>query len=192
MDFVTLKAPGGSLRRFYHRGTRADLGVLNQIFKAQDYTLKRLRRGAELQIVGQVLERPLILDAGANIGASVCWFAFNFPRAHIVAIEPDEDNFELLRRNTEGLNVELHRAALGARDGKVALVDPGEGEWGYRTAEASDGAVPLVAVARILAEKSAAGFVPFLEDRHRRRRGGSVHAADRLGRPIPSNDRRAA
>jgi FkbM family methyltransferase len=162
VDHFILKTPGGGGRTFHHRGTPADLGVLTQMFKHQEYSLKRLRRCGELEAMGQALTRPFILDAGANIGASACWFALNFPQSHIVAFEPDPANFDLLRRNTEGLNVELHQAALGARDGKVDLVDPGEGEWGYRTAGAADGAVPLISVARIVAEKCAAGYSPFI------------------------------
>lgn len=162
MDCITLNMSDGGSRPFYHRGTRADLGVLAQMFKNQDYSLQRLRRGGELEAAGRALARPLILDGGANIGASVCWFARSFPASHIVAFEPDPANFDLLRRNTEGLNVELHQAAIGARDGKVDLVDPGEGEWGYRTAGAADGSVPLVSISRVVAEKCAAGFAPFI------------------------------
>ena len=161
MEFVTLNAPGGA-RRFYHRGSRADLGVLAQIFKNKDYSLHRLKRGAELHRLGSTLSKPLIIDGGANIGASVCWFAFNFPNSRIVAFEPDPANFDLLRRNTEGLNVELHQAALGAHDGRVRLDDPGEGEWGYRTHSSEDGDVPLVSMARIVAEKAAAGYCGFI------------------------------
>jgi len=162
VNAITLRTTNGNSRPFHHRGTRADLGVIAQMFKNEDYSLKRLRRGSELRAVVQAMPRPLIIDAGANIGASVCWFALNFPRTHVVAIEPDPGNFELLKRNTEGLDVELHQAAIGARDGRVQLVDPGQGEWGYRTAAADDGSVPMLSMARIVAEKQAAGYTPFI------------------------------
>lgn len=162
MRSVTLQTSAGTSRQFHHRDTRADQGVIAQMFKNEDYSLRRLRRGEELKALGAAMARPLIVDAGANIGASVCWFALNFPRVHIVAIEPDPANFELLKRNSEGLDVELHQAAIGARDGRVRLVDPGQGEWGYRTAAADDGAVPLISMARIVAEKQAAGYTPFI------------------------------
>lgn len=162
MESINLKHASGTSRLFFHRGTPADRGVIHQMFKNEDYSLRRLRRGGQLLALGRTMARPLIIDAGANIGASACWFAANFPHAHIVAIEPDPGNFELLRRNSEGLNVELHQAAIGAREGKVQLVDPGEGEWGYRTAPADDGAVPMIAMARIIAEKQTAGYTPFI------------------------------
>jgi FkbM family methyltransferase len=37
-------------------------------------------------------QTPLILDLGANIGASAVWFAVRYPAAHIVAFEPHPDN----------------------------------------------------------------------------------------------------
>lgn len=162
MESINLTLANGASRTFHHRGTRADQGVIAQMFKNEDYSLRRLRRGEELRAMGAAMARPLIIDAGANIGASACWFALRFPNAHIVAIEPDPANFELLRRNTEGLDIERHQAAIGARDGRVRLVDPGEGEWGYRTARAEDGGVDLLSMGRIVAEKQAAGYTPFI------------------------------
>ena len=44
-----------------------------------------------------------IVDAGANVGFSVLWFARQHPGATIVALEADPDNVELLRRNTSHL-----------------------------------------------------------------------------------------
>lgn len=44
-------------------------------------------------------ERPYIIDCGANIGMSVIYLKQQFPQAEIVAFEPDEKNFELLKKN---------------------------------------------------------------------------------------------
>lgn len=41
------------------------------------------------------------LDAGANIGCASRWWLRNHPAAHVVAVEPDQGNFEILRRNME-------------------------------------------------------------------------------------------
>jgi FkbM family methyltransferase len=41
----------------------------------------------------------LIVDAGANIGDSTALYLFSFPRAAVVALEPDHSNFEILQRN---------------------------------------------------------------------------------------------
>ncbi len=45
----------------------------------------------------------MILDIGANIGASTLYFAANYPQARILAFEPFLESYELLVRNVEGL-----------------------------------------------------------------------------------------
>jgi FkbM family methyltransferase len=167
LQTLSIRFGDGSERAFRHRGTRADLGVIEQIFQQQDYSLKPLQRGAELQglydriaAAGRV---PLVLDAGANIGASVLHFAQAFPRAHVTALEPARNNFEVLQANAAGLDVDARCAAIGAADGETALVDPGEGEWGYRTeAGAAGDRVRVVSASGLVAEKRAAGQVPFI------------------------------
>ncbi|MCD6040730.1 MAG: SAM-dependent methyltransferase [Burkholderiales bacterium] len=160
----TVNAPGGGSRAFRHRDTPADRGVVAQMFESQDYSFARLQRGPELygwyEALVRAGSRPLILDAGANIGASAVFFALQFPRAHIVALEPAADNFALLAANAAGLDVDARRAAIGAREGEVALVDPGEGAWGYRTAPGAG--VPVQAASQLLAEKIEAGYAPYL------------------------------
>jgi FkbM family methyltransferase len=80
-------------------------------------------------------EKPLIIDAGANIGAASVWFALTYPKATIVAVEPDRDNFELLKRNTIGFPSVLPiNAAIASETGTLYLSDPGQGAWAYRTA----------------------------------------------------------
>ena len=106
--------------------------------------------------------KSLIIDAGANIGASVVWFSQVFPESHIVAFEPDVNNFELLKRNTEGLDVELHNAAIGPIDGNVSIQDPGEGEWGYRTKVDVDGGCAMVGLDRIFSAKLKDKFEPYI------------------------------
>jgi FkbM family methyltransferase len=158
---------GGRQREFFHRGTRADTGVIQQILVNQDYSFERLRRGAELQSLYEQSIRdglsPLILDAGANIGASVVYWSLTFPQAHVAAWEPERRNFALLEKNSRGLDVDLRCAAIGAVRGSAGLVDPGEGEWGYRTeAGASGELVPVESASSVVAEKVEAGFAPFI------------------------------
>lgn len=157
----------GQQREFFHRHSQADQTVMQEIFNQQVYSFHRLRRSQELQRIYQnILQSnlvPLILDAGAHIGASVIHWSFHFPQAHITAWEPDAANFTLLQMNTTGLDVDLRWAAIGAVAGSMALVDPGEDTWGYRTIEAEDGVrVPVEALYRVVAEKQSAGYIPFI------------------------------
>jgi FkbM family methyltransferase len=160
----TVALPGGGEHAFRHRDTPADRGVVAQMFEAQDYSFSRLQRGAELyrwyEDFAREGGRPLILDAGANIGASTLFFSLHFPKAHILALEPAPDNFELLRAKVAGRDVDARRAALGAQEGEAALVDPGEGAWGYRTGPGSG--LPVHSASRLVEEKLAAGCTPYL------------------------------
>lgn len=59
------------------------------------------------EIYKQNLESPkYILDCGAHIGLSVIYLRNQFPRAEIIAFEPDEKNFELLTKNIKAQNIE--------------------------------------------------------------------------------------
>ena len=128
--------------------------------------MNRLKRSDELYARLQAIvsggHKPLIIDAGANIGASVVWFASNYPHSHIVALEPDVENFKVLRDNAKGLDVDLRNVAVGSVDGSVTLTDPGEGEWGYRTAIDSNGSCQLVSMNALVQEKMSEGYSPFI------------------------------
>ena len=165
MPVAQLHTPDGLIRSFEHRGSPADVGVFEQIFVAQDYSLGRLRRGRELVQRYEAMlasgKTPIIVDAGANIGASVVYWGIHFPKAQILAIEPDKANFALLRKNTQGLNVILHEAAIGSIEGSASLSDPGEGEWGYRTARDDAGGLPILSMDSLLEGGVAANAAPF-------------------------------
>jgi FkbM family methyltransferase len=78
-----------------------------------------------------------ILDAGANIGLAAIYFANRFPEARIVAVEPEESNFLLLKKNVAPYkNVVPIQAALWSEDARISLVDPGFGKWGFQTQRA--------------------------------------------------------
>src|SRR5262245_51741789 len=166
MMTTQLQYPDGTTRAFHHRGSRADQGAIQQVLVNGDYSLRRLARGGELfgiyHDIAAAGKAPLIIDAGANIGASAVFFAREYPTSLIVAFEPDQANVDLLRRNTEGLRVEAHHAAIGSRDGRVNVSDPGRGEWAYRTEISETGACAMMAMSRVVDEKVSAGAVPFI------------------------------
>jgi FkbM family methyltransferase len=92
---------GGSLTRHPIRlGTVAstlllrretgDYMVFSEVFASGAYLLR-----------GVVPDRVrLVVDLGANVGLATLFFIIQYPRARVVAVEPDRDNFELLRQNT--------------------------------------------------------------------------------------------
>lgn len=82
-------------------------------------------------------ENPkVILDAGANIGTSAVHFARKYPEARIIAVEPEEGNFEMLLKNTEDYpNVTAVKAAIWGSDDKRTIQNRNTGHWGYTISE---------------------------------------------------------
>jgi len=156
----------GSKFTIRHRRTPPDRIVLEQCFKDRQYDFPRGAHGNYVQTqYEQALKAgltPLIIDAGANLGASVLWFNHRYPKAHIVAIEPARANFELLQHNTANLDVDLRLAGLAAFDGSAYLQDLGE-DWAFRTTTEKIGVeVQMISLARILQEKPSERYAPLL------------------------------
>ena len=106
-----------------------------------------------------------IVDLGANIGLATQYFAARYPSAHIVAVEPDADNFALLMRNTAPLGTRVHRhhGAAWIHDGQISLRTEDEaqrplGAWGTQvtaTPRPGESRVPCYRLATLL---DLAGF----------------------------------
>lgn len=167
LERIAVETPAGP-HHLYSRPGTSDRDVIWSVFERRDYDLSRLRRFDEIrQWLGarhRQGRRPLIIDAGANIGASAVFFALTFPTATVIAIEPEPGNFELLVKNTHGLNVRCFHAALAATDGRAALHDPGEGNWGFRAerTEAGSGNLPCFGIDRLHRETCNGDVFPFL------------------------------
>jgi FkbM family methyltransferase len=150
-----------------HRRTYADRQVIHQCFaQDQDDVTNRAHSVYVDRVYRRIVasgRKPLIVDCGANIGASVLWHAARYPEAHFVAIEPAADNFSLLRENCSGIDADLRQAGVAAFDGVASLVDPGYGGWAYQTTNSGDGPqVSMLALVPLVASKMDAGYVPFI------------------------------
>lgn len=76
----------------------------------------------------------VIMDAGANIGLASIYFTNKYPGSKIIAIEPERNNFELLKKNVAPYkNIIPIQAALWDKNEDIDLIDPGLGNWGFMT-----------------------------------------------------------
>jgi FkbM family methyltransferase len=171
---LMLNLPWGGQRKFVFRADSVgDTGVVNQIFRHADYQIHPDERfqGLVRYATAQAAEgkRPLVIDAGANIGASSVYFALQYPTGRVVAVEPERGNAELLRRNCEGLDIIVREAALGAEAGTAFLNDPGHSDWGFRVEQS--GPVPggptgqpvcMVSVPELLTEADGQQLFPLV------------------------------
>ena len=138
MKIVTLNLNIGNVeRKFLYREGTKDEAVIVQALKNSAYSFGRLRRGKELsELYGRLVgtdKKPLIIDAGAKIGASTVYFASAFPGGHLIAIEPEASDFNLLVTNTADLPVECVHSKVAASNGISDIVDPGNEISSYRT-----------------------------------------------------------
>jgi FkbM family methyltransferase len=73
------------------------------------------------------------LDLGANVGLAAACFRELFPQALICCVEPEQENFEVLKINAELLgNVSTVQGFVGGEPGTGYVRKPDTGgEWGF-------------------------------------------------------------
>lgn len=130
---------GGQQRKFRYRvGSRGDRGVVRQIFRDRDYDIDKWKQSKALHHYFKQLPKDipkLIVDAGANIGASAVYFHLSYPGSLIVAIEPEKMNCRLLHFNCDDLDVDVIEGAVGAETGTLYVQDLGRSDWGFQVGE---------------------------------------------------------
>jgi len=116
-----------------------DVTTLFQIFFAEEYNI-------------DFPEPPeTIVDCGANIGLSAVYFANKYPKATIIAIEPDLRNFEFLKKNTAPYqNIHCLRRAVWPTSVQMELVDPGNGGWSLQTKASETGAMKSITLDEVM------------------------------------------
>jgi len=116
-----------------------DSKVIRQVFRDREYDLSGFPQLDKIQLRYDELCRtgfiPVIIDAGANIGASTVWFARKFPEAKVVAVEPDASNAACIRANVAGIdNIEVVEAAIGSTPGFATIINKTDQAWAFKTA----------------------------------------------------------
>ena len=77
-----------------------------------------------------------IIDAGANVGYASVLFANRYPDAKIIAVEPEEENFNLLKQNTAAYpNVTCMQCGVWSRDTYLKIENPLAQHWAFRVVE---------------------------------------------------------
>lgn len=166
----------GRKRRVYCRPDTSDRSIFRDVFAGRAYDLDRLKRAPELAAYVDRESRggrkPLVIDGGANVGASALYFSLVFETARVVAVESSVENFRVLEMNTAGLDARCVNAALSATRGLAQVVDPSlpGGYCAYQAIPVEAGAafrgkpleiVPRVTVNDIYAEEGEGAF-PFV------------------------------
>jgi len=114
VSLSTLKAPV-KLRK----GT-SDIMTFHKVFANQEYAVKQFEK-----------DPKVVIDGGANIGLFSIFIKNLFPDAHVIAIEPDDDNFKLMQENfAPYTGIDSIQAGLWNKSSPLKVYDKyNQGKW---------------------------------------------------------------
>jgi FkbM family methyltransferase len=153
---VTVEVDLQSLgRHVYLRSHTTDISVLGEVLVAR----------AHDQLASTIGDAGMIVDLGSNTGLTARWFMERFPRARLVAVEPQRGNLETLRRNLRpyGGRATVIGAAVGGRERRVAITTS-HGEFGFKIVDLAgdaDGDTEVITMETVLA--GATGIIDLLK-----------------------------
>jgi FkbM family methyltransferase len=114
-------------QKIHIRPNTSDINVFAEIFLFKDYHYKL------------PISPCTIVDAGANVGYASLWFHMQYPEAHIVAIEPEQSNFDLLSLNTNSIsNIILIKKGLWSKNTILEITNEDGSKYGFVTKEVSN------------------------------------------------------
>ena len=132
----------------------SDVPTFEQVFTNREYESANLPEAAEG-----------IVDLGANIGLASAYFALRYPKARILAVEPEAENFMMLQANTQALGgrVVPVLGAVWKEDGSTNLHtedDAGRpmGAWGVQVSDAQSAAARTIDCYRLDTLLKISGF----------------------------------
>lgn len=147
----------------------SDYWTVAQVFYDQDYHIEHLTRFPEINDLANHASVPsrqhLIVDLGANIGASARFLEQNWPNTEIWCFEPSLRNVELLKCNASK-NMKVFQAAVGERDGFCTIENPLSKPDGFRVIDEVDiygsNSIEMLSMPSIMQRISSAGCKPFI------------------------------
>lgn len=106
------------------RNNTSDITVFYQVFFLNSYNFN---------YPSQV---DVIIDCGANIGMSSIFFHLRFPQALILALEPEESNYNMLVKNCSYYqNIITLKAGIWNKNTKLQLVNKSNEPWEMQVEE---------------------------------------------------------
>ncbi len=122
------------------RSAGSDLAVYSQVFIQKEYATRLLPEDASV-----------VVDLGANVGMASLFFATRYPAATIIALEPDPENFDLLKRNLAqvGPRSVALQAAIWDEDRELGIKRADDtglplGDWGVQVGNSGSGGYATV------------------------------------------------
>ena len=148
---IKIKIPKIKHTLFLRLGS-SDFFVFRQIFKENEYKI--------------MFDDPkIIIDAGANIGFFAVLMKNKYPHAKVICIEPDPENFEILKKNISQYDhIYAENYGLWDKDTKLKVFDKHNlGYWGIIVEEdLTNGTIPAITINSLM-KKYGFGYVDILK-----------------------------
>lgn len=137
---------------FSLRRKTSDIQTFKQIFIAKEYDI--------------LLDNPeLIIDCGANIGLFSIFIKNRYKNSKIICIEPDPENFNLLKKNVSGYDrVYCENCGIWNKDTLLKVFDKyNRGKWGMTAEEdLTNGNIQGISINSLM-EKHAIDYIDVLK-----------------------------
>ena len=83
------------------------------------------------------LNPKFIIDAGANVGYASIFFLNKYPKASVIAVEPERENFNILQKNCNNYkNFRSLNSAVWINNGFVKIKNPNVGSTAFQITNA--------------------------------------------------------
>jgi hypothetical protein len=118
------------------KNTKLVIYLRNDPYDTQVFTQIFMR--GELDITFRK-EPGYVIDGGANIGLAALYLKNKYPRAKIIAVEPERSNFELLKKNTRDYpDIICLNYGIWNKSGRLRIIDNGDGNASFITKDMSE------------------------------------------------------
>jgi FkbM family methyltransferase len=143
-----------------------DLLTVHEIFQKEDYNLKTLKLWNSINeyYIRNIKnkKKPLIIDCGSNIGSSSNYFSKVFCDSFIVSVEPEVNNFLMIKKNFLVHNSDLVNKAVSC-DSKNYFINSSADPRGHYVSDNTDcSKIESVTIEEILGKYNQDIFIPFL------------------------------
>ncbi len=153
------------LKMIGRQNIKSDNEIISAIFLQEMFSIQQWRqRNALEQYFNEKCNaglKPVLIDAGGNIGAASLYFNKIYDNLKTIVIEPDRENAQLAERNLGGLDATVIEGALGREDGVMYINDIDFGPIAYRVGDVGNKEVRSHTLKSILSRLGTADF-PFI------------------------------
>jgi FkbM family methyltransferase len=149
-----------SIRNFY------DYITIREIFILECYKINQLLNYNKIKNFYNNIESknkiPILIDCGANIGASSYYFEKKYKKSKLICLEPDKGNFEVLIKNIISSDIIKINKAVSSEIEKLKMLRTTEDPRAFSAVTSKDGDVQSTSINEILSNFSDDKYEPFL------------------------------